>query len=159
MLWTNRGKFLLLDWVFRGTPLPDSFYVALITADDIPTVDTNLFSELTEITEGNGYDSGGFELDLDASAPSFDVLTEDDANDRAIIQVKDVFWEVSSGGTIPASGNVARYAILTDSTGESGEVVSERQVLAVWDLIDDRYAADGETFTLTNLELRAVEPD
>lgn len=155
MFWTNRGKYLLLDWAFHGEPLPDYFYVALITADDIPTVDTNLFSELTEITSGNGYTSGGFELDLDASAPSFDVLTEDDVNDRVIIQVKDVFW-IASGGTIPASGNVARYAILTDDVGVA---VSERQVLAVWDLIDDRYATDGETFTLTNLELRAVEPD
>ena len=158
MLWTNRGKFLMFDWVFGGEPLPDSFYVALVTVDDVPTVDTNTLDELTEIAAGNGYTEGGYELPLGVSAPSFDVISEDDENDRAIAQVKDLVW-TASGGTIPPTGNGARYAVLTDSTGESGETIGDRQVIAVWDMITDREATDGFSLTLKDCELRAVEPD
>ena len=158
MFWTNRGKFLLLDWVFHAETMPDTFYVVLITGDNVPTVDTNTLSELIEIVEGNGYDEGGYELFIDTSTPDFDVFTEDDVNDRALVQLKDIIWDASSGGTIPPSGNGARYAILTDGTGESGETLGVRQVLAVWDLLYSRTVPAGERLTLADCELRAVEP-
>ena len=157
MLWTNRGKFLLLDWVFGAEPLPDSFYVALVTADTVPTVDTNTLDELTEIADGNGYTEGGYELPLDDSSPPFDVISEDDTNNRAIAQVKDLVW-TASGGTIPASGNGARYAVLTDGTGESGETIGDRQIIAVWDLVTTREATVGFAITLADCELRTIAP-
>ena len=158
MIWTNRGKYLLLKWAFCGETMPDTFYVALITNAVVPTEDTNTFSELTEIADGNGYEEGGYELYVDSSTPDFDVLTEDDTNDRAIIQIKDIIWYASSGAAIPASGDGARYAVLTDGTGESGEIIGDRQVLAVWDLLYSRTVPAGERLTLANCELRAVEP-
>ena len=158
MFWTNRGKFLLLDWVFHAETMPDTFYVVLVTGDNVPTVDTNTLSELTEIVEGNGYTTGGYELIVDSSAPDFDTITEDDANDRALVQLKDIIW-TASGGTIPPSGNGARYAVLTDGDGSSGENMDIRQVIAVWDLLWSRTITVGKTVTLANCELRAVEPN
>ena len=157
MFWTNRGKFLLLDWVFHAETMPDTFYVVLITGDNVPTVDTNTLSELTEIVEGNGYTTGGYELFVDSSAPDFDVFTEDDVNDRALVQLKDIIW-TASGGIIPPSGNGARYAVLTDGDGSSGEDMDIRQVIAVWDLLWSREVTDGLALTLANCELQAVEP-
>jgi len=155
MLWTNKGKFLLLDWVFGGEPLPDNFYVALVTADNVPTVDTNTLSELTEIADGNGYTEGGYELT--PGDTDFDVFTEDDTNDRALVQLKDLVW-TATGGTIPDSGNGARYAVLTDDSEESGGVAGDRQVIAIWDLETDRVATVGFAITLADCELRTIAP-
>ena len=155
MLWTNRGKFLMLDWIFGAEPLPDSFYVALVTADNVPTVDTNTLDELTEIADGNGYTEGGYELT--PGDTDFDVFTEDDVNDRALVQIKDLVW-TASGGAIPDSGNGARYAVLTDDSEESGGVAGDRQVIAVWDLETDRVATVGFAITLADCELRTIAP-
>ena len=155
MLWTNKGKFLLLDWVFGGEPLPDNFYVALVTADNVPTVDTNTLSELTEVADGNGYTEGGYELT--PGDTDFDVFTEDDTNNRALVQLKDLVW-TATGGTIPDSGNGARYAVLTDSTGDSGETIGDRQVIAMWDLVTAREATVGFAITLADCELRTIAP-
>ncbi len=143
---TNRGKKLLLDYVFRATALPTNFYVALITSAAAPTADTNTFSELTEIAAGNGYTSGG--ISLTKNSTDFDVLTEDDTGDKALIQIKDLVW-TASGGAIPASGNGARYAILTDYNATMGS----RQVLAWWDLTSDRTVSSGQPLTLQDCEL------
>jgi hypothetical protein len=143
---TNRGKTLLFDYVFRGTALPATFHVALVTSATAPTADTNTLSELTEIAAGNGYTSGG--LSLSKNSTDFDTLTEDDTNDKAILQVKDLVW-TASGGAIPASGNGARYAVLTDYNATIGS----RQVLAYWDLAADRTVSSGQPLTLQNCEL------
>ena len=154
MLWTNKGKFLLLDWVFGGEPLPDNFYVALVTADNVPTVDTNTLSELTEIADGNGYTEGGYELT--PGTPDFDVIIEDDDNNLAYIQIKDILW-TAAGGNIPASGNGARYVVLTDDSESSAAALGDRQIIAVWDMVTDRVATNGFPISLTNLELRTVD--
>jgi hypothetical protein len=143
---TNRGKALLFDYVFRGVALPANFYVALITSAATPTADTNTFSELTEIAAGNGYTSGGYSLTKNTT--DFDTLTEDDTNDKAILKIKDVVW-TASGGAIPASGNGARYAILTDYNATMGS----RQVMAWWDLTSDRTVSSGQPLTLQDCEL------
>ena len=156
MLWTNRGKFLMLDWIFGAESLPDSFYVALVTAANEPTVDTNTLDELTEIADGNGYTEGGYELT--PGDTDFDVFTEDDTNDRALVQIKDLVW-TASGGIIPDSGDGAMYAVLTDDSEESGGAVGDRQVIAVWDLVTSRDITDGYSLTLADCELRAIAPD
>ncbi len=147
---TNRGKYDILDWVFRGATLPTNMYVALVTSVVAPTPDINTLSELTEITAGNGYTTGGYLLALNST--DFDVLIEDDTNDRGDIQVKDVTW-TASGGNIPASGSGARYAVLTDDN----VTIGSREILGYWDLTSDRTVSDGQDLTLQNLELRLQE--
>ena len=148
--WTNKGKYRLLQWALRNGTRPTNFYVALVTSATAPNADTNTMSDLTQIATGNGYTTGGYSLT--PGATDFDVLTEDDTNDRGLIQVKDVVW-TASGGSIPASGNGARYAVLTDDNA----TVANREVLAYWDLTSDRTVSSGQTLTLQDLELRANE--
>jgi hypothetical protein len=144
---TNRGKFKLLDWVFRGTALPTNFYVALCTSAATPTADTNTFSELTEIAAGNGYTAGG--ISLTKNSTDFDTLTEDDSGDLGKVLIKDLVW-TASGGTLPASGNGARWAILTDDNATQGS----RLVIAWFDLTSDRSVSSGQPLTLQDCELR-----
>src|SRR4030065_1478894 len=98
---TNRGKYLILQGGFRNAGLPTSFYMALADQTTTPTVDHNAFNEHTEVPAGNGYTSGG--IALARNATDWDVLTEDDTNDRALVQAKDLVW-TASGGTLAASG-------------------------------------------------------
>ena len=148
--WTNKGKYRALGWIFRADTEPTNFYVALVTSATAPTADINTLGELTEIAAGNGYTSGGYQLT--PGATDFDVHTEDDDNDRGLVQIKDVVW-TASGGPIPASGSGARYAVLTDDNA----TVANREVLGYWDLTSDRQVSDGQTLTLQNCELRINE--
>ena len=122
-----------------------------MTSASAPGPDTNTLSDLTEIAAGNGYTTGGYQLT--PGSTDFDVHTEDDAEDRGLVQVKDVVW-TASGGPIPASGNGARYAVLLDDNA----TIANREVLAYWDLTSDRSVSDGQTLTLQNCELRLDEP-
>lgn len=148
--WTNRGKYLILDSYFRNAAEPTNFYVALVTSAAAPTADTNTLSQLTEIANGQGYTTGGYQLARDGT--DFDTLTEDDGNDKGIIQIKDIVW-TASGGNLPASGNGARYAVLLDDNA----TVGSRQVIAWWDLTSDRTVSAGQTLTLQNCELDLTE--
>ena len=148
--WTNRGKYSVLDWAFRGATIPTNFYVALVTSATAPTADTNTLSQLTEITAGNGYTTGGYSLTPNGT--DFDTLTEDDTTDKGILQIKDVAW-TASGGNIPSAGNGARYAVLTDDNG----TVGSRIIIAFWDLTSDRTVSDTQTLTLIDLELDLTE--
>lgn len=142
---TNKGKAHLVHATFRRTSLPTNYYVALVTSATAPTVDTNTLSQLTEVSTGNGYTSGG--ISLTPGATDFDTLTEDDTNDEGFVQIKDVVW-TASGGTLPASDS-ARYAVLTDDNG----TVGSREVYAWWDLSSDHQVSSGQTFTLQDLEI------
>jgi hypothetical protein len=148
--WTNKGKFSILDAYFRDTGAPTNFYIALVTSANTPDADTDVLSDLTEITAGNEYTAGGYQLARNSA--DFDVLTENDTDDRGEIQVKDVVW-IASGGEIPASGGGARYAVLLDDNATP----ADREVLAYWDLVSDRSVSDGQTLTLQNCELRLIE--
>jgi hypothetical protein len=151
MFWTNRGKFLLLSWAFPRTAMPTNLYVALVTVAVEPTKAINTLGQLTEIAAGNGYTTGGYQLT--PGVTDFDVMTEDDAGDKAFVQVKDIAW-AASGGSIPSSGDGARYAVLTDDNG----TVANRQVIAVWDLVTERECTDTHSINLQDCELQAVEP-
>ena len=89
---------------------------------------------------------------LTKNSTDFDVLTEDDGNDRGLIQVKDVVW-TASGGSIPDAGDGARYAMLTDDDG----TIANREAYQYWDLASNRTVSDGQTLTLQNLEIRINE--
>ena len=142
---------MLLAWPFPRVAMPTNLYVALVTSAIAPTVDIKTLGELTEIAAGNGYTTGGYQLT--PGATDFDVMTEDDTGDKALTQIKDIAWQ-ASGGSIPDSGDGARYAVLTDDNG----VVANRQVIAAWDLVSDRLATAGFAITLEDCELQATEP-
>ena len=148
--WTNRGKFSVLDWAFRGATIPTNFYVALVTSATAPLVTHNTLGELTEITAGNNYTAGGFSLTPNGT--DFDSLVEDDTTDKAELQIKDVAW-TASGGNIPSAGDGARYAVLTDDNA----TVGSRILIAFWDLTSDRTVSDTQTLTLIDLELDLTE--
>lgn len=141
---TNRYKYMVPNWVFRGTTLPSNYYIALVT--DTPDEDTNTMSDLTEIAAGNGYTSGGYQLDLNST--DFDVLTEDDTANTGYVEIKDVSW-TASGGSIPDSGDGALFAVLTDDDG----TVGDREVYAYFDLGSARTVSDGQTLTLQGMRV------
>jgi len=151
MLWTNRGKYLILNWAFRAVALPANMYVALCTDAIEPTVDMNTLSDLTEIADGNGYVEGGYTLT--PGTTDFDTIAEDDVNDLSNVQLKDIVW-TASGGSIPDSGDGARYAVLLSYHATP----ASREIIAVWDLVTSRSITNGFVLTLANCELRAVEP-
>ena len=91
--WTNKGKMSILDAYFRNNGAPTNFYVALVTSATAPDADTDTMGDVTEISAGNGYTSGGYQLSKNST--DFDTLTEDDTNDRGLVQVKDVVWTAS----------------------------------------------------------------
>lgn len=144
--WTNKGKYHVLNLTFLNATEPTNYYVLLATSATTPTADTNTVSDLTEIAAGNGYTTGGYQLARNGT--DFDTITEDDTNDKGLVQVKDVVW-TASGGSIPGSGNGARWAVLTDDDG----TIANREIYAWWDLSSDRSVSDGQTLTLTDLEL------
>ena len=148
---TNRGKKLIFEWVFlRTASLPTNFYLALVTNAAAPGPDTKTLSQLTQIAAGNGYSDGGYQLT--PGATDFDVLTEDDLNDKAILMIKDIIW-TASGGSLPSVGNGARYAVLTTDEGTIGN----RQVLKYWDLVSDRSVAVGVQLKLVDLQGELTE--
>ena len=148
--WTNRGKYHYLSQVVLNPTEKTNYYLALITDAAAPTVDTDTYTGLTEVPAGNGYTSGG--LIIARNATDFDVVTEDDTNDVAYWQLKDMVW-TASGGSLPASGTGARYAIFTDDNG----TVASREVYHWFDLVSNRIVSSGQTLTLQNVEARLTE--
>lgn len=146
---TNRGKYSALSRLFRGGTIPTNYYVALVRSTVAPAADINTLSELTQISTSTGYTSGG--IQLTPNGTDFDVLTEDDANDRALVQIKDLVW-TASGGSLD-SGAGARYAVLTDDNATEGS----RLVEWFWDLTSDRNVSDGQALTLQDCEMRLTE--
>jgi hypothetical protein len=148
---TNKGAAHVLGITFRAVTPPTNYYVALCTSAATPDEDTNTFSEMTEIAAGNGYTAGGYQLSRNAT--DWDSLTENDTDNRGEIQIKDLVW-TASGGTIPASGNGARWAVLTDDNATQGS----REIYAWWDLTSDRSVSDTQTLTLQDCEIRIKKP-
>lgn len=148
--WTNKGKYKVLGWALRAETPPTNLYIALVTSAVAPAADTNTKAELTEIANGQGYTTGGIQLTRNST--DFDVWTEDDTNDRGLVQLKDIVW-TASGGPIPASGDGARYAIITDDNGTQ----DSREVYMYFDLTSDRTVSDGQTLTLEDIEIRINE--
>ena len=132
--WTNRGKFLMHEWVFirEASPtLPTNFFIMLLT-DALDLDDgTNHYGKFlntyqdvlddggSQIPDGNGYDAtaGGYSL-TPGSAPTNDfTVSESDTpgEDWGMIDIVDVTWS-ASGGPIPASGTAASaHTIATPS--------------------------------------------
>ena len=154
-VFTNRFKIRMLEVfchkAYNAGALPTNLYIALITDASTPTVDFNTFTEVTDLTAGNGYTAGGEQLAYNDT--DWDVLTEDDANDRAIVQLKDIVW-TAAGGPLPSAGDGARFAVLTDDHVTQ----NSREILASWDLVAARSVTIGQTLTLQDCEVRLSTP-
>ena len=72
MLVTNRGKQRFLEWALRAENEPTNLYVLLATSAIEPTSDMKTVSEITEVTAGNGYATGGFQISRNST--DFDSL-------------------------------------------------------------------------------------
>ena len=136
---TNKGKAKLLRSFFQSETLPTNVYAYLVTNAVAPTADTNTLSELTEISET------GKEISLDLNSTDFDNAEEDDTNDKATIQIKDL----SFSGAITA----ASYVVLTDD--DSTE--ADRIVYAYWALGSIRTIDSGDTLVIADLQFDLVE--
>lgn len=146
-VFTNRGLYLVLGIAFRNETAPTNFYGPLFTSATTPTVDTNVVGDLTQIATGYGYSDGG--SGKARSSAGFDVWTEDDTNDRALVQAVDWVY-TASGGPIPASGGGARWFGISDDNG----TVASRQIFGAFDLVSDRQVSDGQSLTIQDAEFR-----
>lgn len=147
--WTLRGLRRMVACYWQGETPPTNFYLAYVKATPAPTRATTTMSQLAEIAAGNGYSSGGIQLSRDST--DFDVLTEDNENFLVEQQLKDLS-STATGGSIPASGDGARYAVLTDDD----ETVANREVLFVFDLDGVRSVSAGQAITLRDLTMVLV---
>jgi hypothetical protein len=148
---TNKGKYKILGWSFRAATIPTNFYLALATSATTPDADTNTLGQLTEIAATNGYTTGGYSLT--PGATDFPDWTEVDASDWATLLLKDIVWTADSGN-IPASGNGARWAVLTDDN----VTVGSREIYAWYDLVSDRTVSNGQTLTLADVAFKLTAP-
>lgn len=146
---TNRGKLLMLQGYFAGSGIPSNFYMALCTSGVTPTDTTNTLSDLFEVATGNGYTAGG--MSLNRNTTDFSTLTEDDANHRASVILRDLVW-TAAGGNLPSSSG-ARWAVLTTS----GSSNVTRHIIAYFDLLGDRVVSDTQTLTTQGCEFRCTE--
>ena len=147
--WTNAGKNMVLDVAFRDVAVQTNYFLALVTSATAPTYATATLSDLTEIADTQGYTEGGYSLT--PGTTDFDVSAVVDTDDWRV-QLKDIVW-TASGGTLPASGDGARYAVLLDDNATP----ASRVVYAYWDLVSDRSVSDGQTLTLSDVEIRINE--
>ena len=146
--WTNRGKYDCLALWARGTSPATAFYMALVKST--PDADDDTMTDLTQVATGNGYSDGG--LAVNRNGTDFDVLTEDDTNDKALVQVKDIVW-TASGGTLPSDGVGATYAVITDDNA----TVASRDVYHYGSLGGARVVSDTQTLTIQNFEIDLTE--
>lgn len=146
---TNRGKKVIMGTYFQAdaTDTPVQFKLLLVTSAVAPGPDQSVLSGLTEVASGNGYTTGGEVITRNSTG--FDVITQVDASDHALIQIKDVVW-TASGGAIPASGDPPRYACLMDDDATPN-------LVAFFDLVSDRTVSDTQTLTLQDCEIRFNE--
>lgn len=149
---TNIGKIRMLEMAFRNTqdtaaPSTAPFYIALSNSAASLSAATTTYDTATQIVVGNGYSEGGLIINRDTT--DFDVLSIDTASNYGQIQFKDITW-TASGGNLPASGDGAYYAVITDDNATIGS----RQVYGWIDLSEARSIGNGAQLTLQNISIR-----
>jgi hypothetical protein len=144
---TNRGKYLILNMAFCAQNEPTNYYLHLLTSGATVNADTNVWSDVS----ANEASGGGYgEATLSRGTVKFDVISEDDVNNRGEVQLADVSW-TASGGSI-----AAMYAVLTDDNGGTGGHATNN-IICYWDFGSTQTAIDGSAFTLTDFSIRINE--
>lgn len=147
---TNRGAKRINYGFFPAQNIPTNFYIALVTSAVAPTRATNTFSELTEIANGQGYTTGGYSITRNTT--DFDSQTEDDSGNTFTLKLKDIVW-TASGGSLPASGSGASYAVMLDDN----VTIANRDVLQYWSLGSAISVSSGQTITLVDLTIQSAQ--
>lgn len=147
MPWTTRGIELLFDWAFRAATRPAHYYLALVTSATTPTGATKTLGDLTEVANGHGYVSGGFQLDPNST--DFNALVADDTNHWTYVGIKNISW-TASGGDIPISGSPPAHIVLTTDAG----AISAHPVIWYQTLGGDRTIVSGNTLSVTGIQGR-----
>ena len=142
---TDKGKYLMLKYSFDGETVPTTYQLILCTDATSPTKATDSLSSLTELAAGNGYTAGG-----KAITASEMTVTEVDGSVGAKVVLDDQQWDAT--GAFPSSGDGARWAVFTDGTAGSSNV------LAYFDLTSDRTLVNGQFLILTGVEIDLNEP-
>ena len=142
---TDKGKYLFLKYAFDGESVPATYRLILCEDDTSPTKATDTLSSLTELADGSGYSSGGKAL-----TSSEATVTEVDGTVGAKVVWDDQTWTAT--GTFPVSGSGARWAVITDGTAGSSNV------LAYFSLGENRTLANEQTLTLQGLEVDLNAP-
>jgi hypothetical protein len=147
--WTNRGKLRTLNFL-GGTNTPATFRVFLLTPATAPTAGTNTISAVTQVNQGNGYNTDGMTIALNTT--DFDTFTEQDGSTNAFAQLRDLVW-TAAGGAIPNGGSGARYAALGNYTS----TLASTEIWYWWDLTSERTVSNGQTLTLQNCQIQIDE--
>ena len=148
--WYNQGKAVTLAQAFRNDAIVTAtFYFALLTSSYTFNVDNDTWTTIlaNEIATGNNYNANGQTVAFGSGG--WAAAVADDTNDRGYIVAQDIAW-AASGGSIPDSGDGARWGVLMDDNATP----ANRILLADADLVSDRTVSDGQTLTLQNYELR-----
>lgn len=115
-----------------------------------PGPKTQVLSDLNQIAIGNGYPSGGLEITLDSTGvPTFSLTST--APFRFYFRIQNTDF-VADGGTLPASGLGARYAVLLDDN----VVPADRVVIGYYDLVAARSVSDTQKIGVYGAELEYV---
>jgi len=150
--WTNKGKVRMVELLLQGIIPPTGFAIALVTDNIIPGPDTNILGDLDEVISGNGYTIGGEVITRDVTG--FPISTEDDTLDKGSVTMKDVTF-TASGGTLPASGDGIKFAILTDTNA----TITNREVYAYAEFAGAaKILADTGVLSILGLKFSLIEP-
>lgn len=138
---TNIGKHALFNGFFRNV-FPTNLYLALVS-NEIVHPQINTLSELDEVIEGTGYISGGIQLNRNST--DFDVLVEDDVNNRSYVQLQDIILNAIDG-----SINGIRFGVFTDDN----VVVGDRKIYCYFYLGEVIDVEENSTFVIQDIEIR-----
>ncbi|MBX3002324.1 MAG: hypothetical protein KIT29_03600 [Anaerolineales bacterium] len=125
----NAGKLAWLKGEVQ--PLLDALRVALVTAEYVANKDSHqVFADISNEVVGTGYSAGGQLL-------SGVVLTQDDANDRAVLQANSPLWAVGAFTARAAllykdSGNPATSPLLAYMNFGADHTVSGEDFNLEW---------------------------
>ncbi len=143
----QRGLKLMLAQFFQNDTEQTNFYLAFSTAAHTPDKDDSTFAAVTEVATGNGYSTGG--ISLSRNTTDWINLTQDDTNNRATIQLKNLSF-TPSGGPFPNGVDGARWAHIITDEG----TIASRQLIASLDLLIPIFVSDGQALTISSTTLR-----
>lgn len=136
MPWTNEGLRLAATHIFNSNTFT-GFKMMLFEASPAITKDTTTVGTVSEIDNGNGYTTGGF--DVPKNSTGFPSITKDNDLDKVLIQSLEASWVPT--GRLPVTGGI-RYTALT--TNEA--TIADRTILYYVDHISDLVVNVGTTF-------------
>lgn len=116
-----------VEAVFEKTHNLQSDTLKVVMTNTAPTSSNTVLADITQISNGNGYTTGGAVATVSSSAQTSGTYK---------LVLADVTWTASGGSVGPF-----RYAVLYNSTAASSELIG------YWDYGSSVTLASGESFT------------